>query len=100
MRALPADQWIGSRDNVIIAQVDISADEIAALGGLIEHRDVDLGDLQVAVFELETGAVMSLSRTEGNPVSGYALILQGTDSSGNPRPVPQRGGARAVPGYH
>jgi hypothetical protein len=82
MKAIPATAWVGSEDNAIIAQIDISPEEIAALGGIIERSDSQLGPLEAAVFALATGKVVSLSRTEGNPVPGYTLILEGPDHSG------------------
>jgi hypothetical protein len=71
-----------SEHNAIIAQIDISNDEIAALGGVIERSDTDLGELEAAVFALDTGQVISLSRTDGNTVPGYTLILAGPDYRG------------------
>lgn len=82
MKGLPPDEWIGSPDNAIIAQINISRDEIAALGGLIERWTDNLGDLDIAVFQLATGDVVSLSRPDGTPAPGYTLILAGANSSG------------------
>jgi hypothetical protein len=82
MKAIPATAWVGSKDNTIIAQIDISPEEIAALGGIIERPESQLGPLEAVVFALATGKVISLSRTEGSPVPGYTLILEGPDYSG------------------
>jgi hypothetical protein len=82
MKALPGTQWVDSNSNVIIAQVNISNEEIAALGGIVERSDSALGPTEVAVFTLETGRMILLYRTENNPVPGYTLIVAGSDYSG------------------
>lgn len=82
MKAIPATAWPGSEDNAIIAQIDISSEEIAAPGRIVERSDSQLGPLEAAVFALDTGKVISLSRTDGNPVLGFTLILDGPDYSG------------------
>jgi hypothetical protein len=82
MRAIPAAAWTGSADNAIIAQLDISSAEIEALGGVIERSESQLGPIEGAAFALDTGKVISLSRTAGNPVPGFTLIVAGPDYSG------------------
>ena len=82
MKAMAASEWVGYEHNAIVAQLDISSDEIMALGGIIERSDSDLGKAEIAVFILDSGKVISLSKTDGNPVPGYTLILAGSDYSG------------------
>jgi len=73
---------VGSGHNAIISQIDISSDEVAALGGNIERSDSGLGQVEAAVFARETGKVILLYRTERNPVRGFTLIEEGSDYSG------------------
>jgi hypothetical protein len=43
MNPIKSSQWTGSKDNAIIAQIDIGDEEIIALGGVLERSDADLG---------------------------------------------------------
>lgn len=81
MKAIPTTAWAGSVGNTIIAQIDISPEEIAALGGVVERSESQLGPFEAAVFVLDAGKVILLSRS-GNPVPGFTLILEGPDYSG------------------
>jgi hypothetical protein len=82
MKSVPADRWTGLPDNAIIAQINVSSDEIKALGGHLARSYQQLGETELAVFMLDTGKLISLSRTEGNPVPGFTLILAGPEHQG------------------
>ena len=81
MRGVAADQWTGSRDNAIIGQLDVTAAEITELGGLIQRMPDQLGEVELAVFVLGSGEMVSLSRAEGSPVGGYTLICASPDGA-------------------
>jgi hypothetical protein len=87
MNALAYGQCIGSPDNAIIAQIDISDAEIAALGRLIARFDGTLGLMEVAVFALATGDILSLSKTEGIPSSRLRLHSGRYRALRSPQPV-------------
>jgi hypothetical protein len=82
MRAISAAAWVGSAENAIIAQLDIGSAEIEALGGVIERSESQLGPIEGAAFTLDTGKNVLVSRTVGNPVPGFTLIVAGADHSG------------------
>ena len=62
MKALAPDNWVGSRDNAILGQIEISEEELLALGGDIGREEEELGPLEFFVFELEDREIVSLSR--------------------------------------
>jgi hypothetical protein len=82
MKGISAEQWTGSPDNAIIAQIEISEHEIVALGGSLERWSDNLGEVTIAAFELRTGELVSLSRPDGTPAPGYTLIVAGGNTSG------------------
>jgi len=80
MHALSLSAW-DARDSSVVAQVDIDADEIVRLGGVVERPDSESGQVETAVFGLDSGLVVLLTRVQGNPVAGFALLQAGQHPS-------------------
>jgi hypothetical protein len=68
MKPVTAKDWVRSKHNSVVAELNVSGQEIAALGGKMERPDSEHGQVEMAVFALNSGEVISLSKGEGNPV--------------------------------
>jgi hypothetical protein len=65
----------------VVAQLDISLSDVLHIGGVVERPDSESGEVEVAVFGLDSGQIVLLTRIRGNPVQGlrcFRPVIVGT----------------------